>query len=1055
MTGDAHAEARALVDALVAAGVRISARQSQLVLDAPRGAMTEALAADIRRLKPALLALLEQDKTLRFSPLQERIWSDATLNPESGHLTNLSAWRLRGDDETLRARIEAALQSVLDRHRELSLRIDPAAGEPRLAPAAAPMRIDIHAVPAGDAPLADVIAATHAPFALDQDRLFTARLYPISGSEIALALSAHELLCDRHSLDLLFAEMLAELGGASLRETSSPPHPAGDETLTTPTRLPPAPELQHDRPRPAVFTHAGAGFHGSWPQGAAAPLALTQGLSDHAAFTAAAYALWRAFLLRISGGDDIAIALPKDIRAHDGAIGCYTDVAFDVASLDLTQSLRDAARTAAARLAGVRGAPSFDAVMTALAPPRDASRTPISQAMFIAVETAPPVAPGLVVGRIALPARSVRTDLTLTVDAASGAFEFGYASDLYSPAQAAALFEAFSAFATAAFADPNAPLASLPMMDDPDREELLSLSCNLSGSAPRPERIDMTIARMAAAHPGAKAIICNDCSLSYADLAARIDEIERRLIACGAAPGMIVGLLLERSPDFIAAAIALWRIGAAYLPLDPAYPEERLAIQIEDSKAAMIVSTTRVRARAGADVARLNLDAQGDPRAAPAPSAAASDDCAYVIFTSGSTGRPKGVEITHQSLSNFMTAMAKRPGLAQGQRMLALTTPAFDISLLEMFLPLTVGGAVVIASADDAGDPYRLLDLVESTRPDAVQATPSTWRMLIDSGWEGAPLKALCGGEALPAALAGELLSRVSELWNMYGPTETTIWSACRRIESPDDISIGAPIDNTTLCIVDRLGNLQPRGVAGELLIGGDGVSPGYLGRPDLTAERFIADRLTGTARLYRTGDLARWRPDGEIEILGRIDAQVKLRGFRIELEEIEKALERHDAVAKAAAAVRPDASGEPTLVAYIVYRAGQSATASELRRFLKGALPDYMAPQIFTELSALPQTANGKLDRKALPAPSVSRNAGRTRTPPQTELEKALAELWSTMLAAPEISITDNFFDLGGQSIQAARMTALFREKTGRRISPRSVMFETLQQLAANASTG
>jgi acyl-coenzyme A synthetase/AMP-(fatty) acid ligase len=367
-----------------------------------------------------------------------------------------------------------------------------------------------------------------------------------------------------------------------------------------------------------------------------------------------------------------------------------------------------------------------------------------------------------------------------------------------------------------------------------------------------------------------------------------------------------------------------------------------------------------------------------------------------------------------------------------------------------------VGAQVVLASHDDALDGMALQQLLETDQVTVMQATPATWRLLIESGWQGRPgLKALCGGEALSLDLAESLLTRVGELWNMYGPTETTVWSTCWRVTQPrQGISIGRPIANTSIWILDPQHQLCPLGVPGEICIGGDGVALGYLNRPDLTTERFIADPFSSTpgARLYRTGDLGRWRADGLLECLGRTDFQVKVRGFRIELGEIEAVLMDDSSVRKAAVTVHTDALGDTRIVAYVVYELGETRTGSEMRRRLASKLPDYMLPHIFVELETLPLTANGKVDRRALPPPFVQAAlSGEEHVEPRTEVERAIAALWREMLKVERVSVRDNFFALGGHSLLSAQMVAQLCKRTGHRLSLRSVVFETLEQIAAN----
>jgi thioesterase domain-containing protein len=423
-----------------------------------------------------------------------------------------------------------------------------------------------------------------------------------------------------------------------------------------------------------------------------------------------------------------------------------------------------------------------------------------------------------------------------------------------------------------------------------------------------------------------------------------------------------------------------------------------------------------------------------------------------VLYTSGSTGHPKGVEVTHRCVVNFLLSMQEHPGLGADDGLLAVTTLSFDIAVLELFLPLTVGARVILLSREAAADGARLL--AELSRPDvtAMQATPATWRLLLESGWRpGKPLKVLCGGEALPRSLADGLLQRAGSVWNMYGPTETTVWSALHWLQpGSTPVPIGEPIANTQIYLLDSRLRPVPPGCTGELYIGGVGVARGYHGRPALTAERFVPDPFgTPGGRLYRTGDLARSLPDGTLECLGRVDHQVKVRGFRIELGEIEAALGTHPGVRQAVAVARADGAGDKRLAAYVV-AADVCPTASDLRAHLKEHLPEYMVPADFVFLPAIPLTPNGKVDRKALPSPQAGTTAS-GYVPPRTPLEIQMAFLWEEVLGRRPVGITDNFFEIGGHSLLAARLFARIEAVLGRAL-PLRALFEapTVEGLAA-----
>ncbi|RYZ70470.1 MAG: amino acid adenylation domain-containing protein, partial [Lysobacteraceae bacterium] len=532
---------------------------------------------------------------------------------------------------------------------------------------------------------------------------------------------------------------------------------------------------------------------------------------------------------------------------------------------------------------------------------------------------------------------------------------------------------------------------------------------------------------------------------------------------------------LDRGVDMLAALLGILKSGAGYVPLDPQFPPDRIAYMAGDAGlAALVTQGAHLGNFTGLqvpmllmDTMRAELDALPSARLPRDASSAQPESTAYVIYTSGSTGKPKGVQVPHRAVANFLTSMAREPGLQADDRLVAVTTLSFDIAVLELMLPLSVGAQVVLAERDtvlDGGAFMRLLERCEAT---VVQATPAMWRLLLDAGWKGLPgFKALCGGEPLPHDLAAQLLSRCDQLWNLYGPTETTVWSTAARIvadpsSAVPDIHIGRPILNTQVWILDEHGEPCPRGVPGEICIGGEGVTLGYLHRPELTAERFIADRFgdgygqqdgePARRPLYRTGDRGRWRNDGNLEHLGRLDFQVKVRGYRIELGDIESNLSSHPQVTRNLVLAREDRPGDVRLVAYVVLEAGAQADEAALLSHLRSALPDYMVPQHVVVLPAMPLLPNGKIDRKGLPAPDLSAHRSQAMVAPRNELERQVATTMATVLGLAEIGIHDNFFAMGGHSLLAAQLTSRLNRELDVSLSMRA-LFDgpTVERLAA-----
>ena len=529
--------------------------------------------------------------------------------------------------------------------------------------------------------------------------------------------------------------------------------------------------------------------------------------------------------------------------------------------------------------------------------------------------------------------------------------------------------------------------------------------------------------------------------LDYASLNAKANRLAHFLIASGVGPGVQVGVALDRSPHLVAALLAVMKAGGTYVPLDPDYPRDRIRYMLDDADCSVLLSLSYL----GFDDERvINLDQVQDElegfsflnpanehRLAPL----SNEHAAYIIYTSGSTGKPKGVVISHRSLVNFLTSICRRPGLDCQDGMLAITTICFDIAALELYLPLLCGARVVLATREDALDGFRLQELLERENITAMQATPATWQILRRSGWTGnARLNAFSGGEALSPDLADWLVQRTGSLWNLYGPTETTIWSTVSRLDAGEPVTIGRPIANTRVYVLDKELNPLPIGVPGELFIGGEGVAIGYHNRSELTRERFINNPLDplGETRLYRTGDLVRWLPDGNLDCLGRLDHQVKIRGYRIETGEIEAELAAHDGVQSCVVAAIGERE-EKKLIAWYV-PSGKKIDHTALRNRLTKSLPVYMIPSTFISLEQMPTTPNGKLDRARLPLPEQSVRT-ETHIEARTPLEAQLCRLWAKVLGRDMVGVHDNFFDLGGHSLQAVSLSFDISEALNRTV--------------------
>ena len=715
---------------------------------------------------------------------------------------------------------------------------------------------------------------------------------------------------------------------------------------------------------------------------------------------------------------------------------------------------------------------------------RDSSRPPLFETMFILqkaheadVQMLSPFALGLDGARmemsglefesIALGGEPAQFDMTMMMSELNNglAAALQYNVDLFDPITIQQMLQHFDSLLHEIIADPTKPVSTYSLLDESETQKILVEWNQTQADYPRESCIHELIEAQVKRSPEAIAIEFEDQSVSYKELNKRADEVAKILVGQGVKPGTLVGLFLNRSVEMLVGLLGVLKAGGAYLPLDPSFPAERLAFMLEDSNASIVLTLKSLlpeMPKTNAQV--ICLDALEEVKTKRSKkSKAKPDDLAYIIYTSGSTGKPKGVQIHHQAVVNFLCSMERDLGISADDSLLAVTTLSFDIAVLELLLPLTVGAKVVIANSEVVADGALLAQLLTDSRITFMQATPASWRLLLEAGWSGKrDLKILCGGEALTNDLAEKLLQRGAGLWNVYGPTETTIWSTIYKVDSiqagiSNTVPIGRPIANTQIYILDS--NLQPVpvGVIGDLYIGGDGVSRGYLNRPELTDERFVPrpastalglDTSGNTTRstrpalrsarkenvVYKTGDLARYLADGNIEFFGRSDQQVKVRGYRIETGEIEVALANHPQVKQAVVVAWKERSSEASLVAYVVPAVpAKEAEHVLLRDYLRAKLPEYMIPSVFVNLESLPLTPNGKVDRKALPAPTQSRADLRAQyIAPRTPLETELAEVCARVLGlnVEQVGVNDNFFELGGHSLLGTRLVFLLREK-------------------------
>jgi amino acid adenylation domain-containing protein len=612
--------------------------------------------------------------------------------------------------------------------------------------------------------------------------------------------------------------------------------------------------------------------------------------------------------------------------------------------------------------------------------------------------------------------------------------------------------------------DPRVAVKDLPMLGE-DEQLLLSAWNETALEHDRGRCLHHLLEQTAARIPEAPAVTAGNITLDYRTLDERANRLAHLLIRRGVAPGSLVAICVDRTVEMAVALAAVLKTGAAYVPLDPAHPADRLGYTLEDAGVACAV-TLRRHAPLLTNASMLlvlldDVDAELSSMPGSSPGVAVRpEDRAYVIYTSGSTGRPKGVEVEHRNVVSFLEAMRRAPGLVAEDRLLAVTTLSFDIAGFELWLPLSVGARVFIASRTDVVDGERLQSLIAEHGITVLQATPALFRLLLEAGWRGKrDLKLLVGGEALPRDLAATLTERVAELWNMYGPTETTIWSTTTRVEPSDAVlTIGKPIQNTRIYVLERSGLPSPIGVPGELCIAGEGVARGYRNRAELTSEKFATITLPNgrTERVYRTGDVARFLADGRIEFLGRRDHQVKIRGYRIELGEVEAVLATHPGVKECVVVAREDTPGDKRLVGYVVLAARALLDTEGVRRTLRVKLPEYMVPNLFVSLAALPLTPNGKIDSKALPAPqAASPRADDVAEALMTPVQRRVAGKWREVLCVDRVGLYDNFFDIGGHSLLLVKLHAALKREFASEIAlPELFQWTTVAAQAIRLST-
>ncbi|MER5771869.1 amino acid adenylation domain-containing protein [Streptomyces sp. NPDC001985] len=999
--------------------------------------------------------------TIPTSPAQQGIWVNERLAPLGSvhHMPFAAHFEGAVDEEAL----AAACADLAARHPALSLTVREDQGVPVLTPGPAP-ELSVRTTTPGRLP-AELLRLSAEPFDLAAGPPARFTLLRTGETRSTLLVVAHHIAFDGTSTDVLLSDLAAcwaHRTGAGPAPASLAP-PAAPEPDIDPRALAAAGAHWAGRPLPAAEVRLPGltGRPDGVGPGAAVAFDLDPSLRTELTDTAEKLgitlfelllAALHTLLLRY-GNERPAVAVDlgtRDPGATD-RIGVHVNELPVVTAPEPALPFAEFAREVRAGLRGCyphRRVPLARAVSglrpgVALAPVSLTYRRRIAPVEFAGLRTTIDwvLFPGTARG-------------ALRVHLVDGPDRLGvllmHRTEALAPERAERVGAHLRRLLAAIAAAPGTPLADLPLLDEAE-------SAPVRGPEPAADAAGATLpallARAFAAHPDRVAVVGGEDAFTYGRLAGAAGGLARRLADAGVTPGTVVAVCAERSPEMLAAVLAVTLVGGVYLPVDPAYPAERTAFVLADAGAPVVLAQRRTAGRVAGSGRTLLLDGLFDtaPAAPAALPAVTPDDLAYLIYTSGSTGRPKGVEVPHGALAHLLLAFRDQLETGPGDSWLAVTSLSFDISALELLLPLITGGRVVIADENQVRDGRALTALIERHSVTRLQATPSGWRLMLDAGLTAPALTALSGGEALPLPLARRLRERVGRLWNVYGPTETTIWSTAAEVPAaPGEVSIGRPIAGTTARVLGPDGGPVPHGVTGELALGGAGLARGYRGRPRLTAERFVTDPATGE-RHYRTGDLARLRPDGGLDCLGRLDDQVKLRGHRIEPGEIEARLQEHPAVAAAAVAVRgsADGPGGPFLAAYPVWRPGAPVPGTaELRAFLALTLPDVMVPGVFHALPRLPLTPNGKTDRRALPEPdreqpsAAAPSAPDPADEPWDEVTTEVAAIWREVLGVPSIGLHDDVFDLGAHSLTITQVAARIRRRLGAEV-PLEVFYE------------
>lgn len=1037
-----------------------------------------------------------QTTSLLPSFAQERMWFVNQISVESAHYNLSFSIKLFG--QLNKMYLQQAFNTIIERHQTLRTNFYEQSGQVlQVVRSSFELKITEYdlcdlANDEQEARIATISAQEGAKaFDLEHDLMLKVGLLKLNPQSHIMLLSVHHIAADGWSLGLLIKELNA-LYAAQVHGTPSSldnleiqyadyakwqRETLNDSALQKHLQywkahladLPVVHSLPLDKPRPSLQSFQGASLDKTLNKALLERLKTLA--TEHQATTFMLMnAAFACFLSRYSGETDIVFGSPIANREQSQVaplIGLFInnlvyrcDLSDDPTFVDLLEQTKERTLTSYEH----QQMP-FEKLVDELQPERSLGHSPLFQVMLIlqSQEMDALCLPGVDTQNPQTLDNFAQYDLTLTLKESDAGLEmqWQYALDLFEHASIERMVESFVLTLEGIASSPTTKVSELPLLDASGHTRLVTQYNDTIRDYAQNTCIHELFEQQVSESPDAIAVTFNDDALTYQQLNQHANQLAHYLVECGIHSGATVGVCVERSLDMLISTLAIMKAGCAYLPLDPSYPHARLSYMLEDSQVKWVITHQHLSDRlsvenllcldSGATVDEVARQAQSNLDKAQLE--LNDNSLAYLIYTSGSTGKPKGVMLEHGNVVNFLRSMQEAPGMTRDDSLLAVTSLSFDIHVLELYLPLSVGGRVVLASSDNVISADELAQLIAEHQVTMMQATPATWKMLVNNGWQPPhSLKVLCGGEALSESLKTSLLSFGNvELWNMYGPTETAVWSATCKIE--DTISLGKPIANTQFYVLDTYSNPVPVGVAGELYIGGHGVARGYFNQPQLSAERFI-DNPYGQGRLYKTGDLVRWLADGTLQYLRRVDHQVKVRGHRIELGEIESALLLHPQVLDAVAHVFVE-QDDTSLVAYVTLQSNQvqEDLQDALLEHLGALLPSYMLPDAIVCLTQIPLTPNGKVNRHALPKPE--RGIDTQYAAPETETEKQLCEIWQQLLGIkPQqgkwLSVNSNFFNLGGHSLLAARLVALIRTQWHVEVSIRTLFTEqTVRKLA------